>query len=90
MEHAPTYSQAQAYHALTDGRFKYIWRTLDGSEQLFDLDRDPGEELDLAQNSSFDAMLETWGVNGLSSAWPAVLKDSCSLAPSCQTARISI
>jgi hypothetical protein len=60
MEHAPTYSQAQAYHALTDGRFKYIWRTLDGSEQLFDLDRDPGEELDLAQNSYFDAMLETW------------------------------
>ena len=48
IEHAPCYSQEQAYHALTDGRFKYIWRPADGREQLFDLESDPKEERDLA------------------------------------------
>ncbi len=47
-EHAPCYSQAQAFHALTDGHVKYIWRPLDGTEYLFDLDQDPREEHDLA------------------------------------------
>ena len=36
-EHSPCYSKSQAYHALTDGHFKYIWRPTDGTEQLFDL-----------------------------------------------------
>ena len=44
-EHAPRYSPAQTFHALTDGRFKYIWRPTDGREHLFDLDKDPQEEL---------------------------------------------
>jgi arylsulfatase A-like enzyme len=48
-EHAPAYSKAQAFHALTDGHFKYIWRPSDGTEQLFDLDRDPLEEHDLSR-----------------------------------------
>lgn len=48
-EHAPCYGPAQAFHALTDGRFKYIWRPADGSEQLFDLDQDPREEHDLSR-----------------------------------------
>ena len=38
-EHAPCYSKAQAYHALTDGTHKYIWRPADGREQLFDLEQ---------------------------------------------------
>ncbi len=59
-EHAPCYSQAQAYHALTDGRFKYIWRPADGSEQLFDLDKDIREEHDLADNQSCASLLQTW------------------------------
>ncbi len=42
-EHAPCYSAGQAHHYLVDSRYKYIWRPLDGSEQLFDLHRDPGE-----------------------------------------------
>ena len=49
-EHAPCYSKAQAFHALTDGHFKYIWRPTDGAEQLFDLDRDPREERDLSKS----------------------------------------
>jgi arylsulfatase A-like enzyme len=59
-EHAPCYSQAQAYHALTDGRYKYIWRPDDGTEHLFDLDEDPGEERDLSGIAAHQPMLETW------------------------------
>lgn len=47
-EHAPCYGQNQAYHFLTDGRKKYIWRPWDGSEQLFDLAHDPQELHDLS------------------------------------------
>jgi arylsulfatase A-like enzyme len=54
-EHAPCYSQAQAFHALTDGHFKYIWRPQDGAEQLFDLDRDPYEEQDLSKLPAVEA-----------------------------------
>ena len=47
-EHAPCYSKEQAFHSLTDGRWKYIWRPFTGAEQLFDLETDPGECRDLA------------------------------------------
>ncbi len=59
-EHAPCYSQAQAYHALTDGRYKYIWRPTDGTEQLFDLETDPREENDLSDAPSHQVTLMTW------------------------------
>lgn len=48
LEHAPCYNKPQSFHALTDSHFKYIWRPLDGSEQLFNLDNDPHEEHNLA------------------------------------------
>ena len=48
IEHAPCYNKPQSFQALTDGHFKYIWRPLDGAEQLFDLDKDPHEEHNLA------------------------------------------
>ncbi len=51
-EHAPCYSQEQAFHALTDGHIKYIWRPLNGLEQLFNLDQDPREEHDLSKVAS--------------------------------------
>jgi len=60
VEHAVCYSKEQAFHALTDGHFKYIWRPLDGTEQLFDLDKDPREERDLAKSDSQRAELEKW------------------------------
>jgi len=59
-EHAPCYSKEQAYHALTDGHFKYIWRPLDGREHLFNLKEDPIEEHDLAVEANHAAMLGTW------------------------------
>ena len=59
-EHATTYSTAQAFHALTDGKYKYIWRPLDGQEQLFDLDADPREECDLSQQAGSAEVLAQW------------------------------
>jgi len=59
-EHAPCYSQEQAFHALTDGHFKYIWRPTNGKEQLFDLNKDLKEEHDLSNDASHSTILETW------------------------------
>jgi len=60
LEHAECYSKEQAFHALTDGHIKYIWRPLDGSEQLFDLDKDPREEADLSKDGLRQEQLKTW------------------------------
>lgn len=58
-EHDPTYSDAQAFHALTDGRYKYIWRPLNGGkEQLFDLKNDPHEEQDLSDDAEHRDVLK--------------------------------
>ena len=59
-EHAVTYSEAQAFHMLTDGIMKYIWRPVLGSEQLFNLKEDPNELLDLKLNSKWDNELTKW------------------------------
>ena len=59
-EHAPCYDKAQAFHALSDGHSKYIWRPIDGTEQLFDLDKDPREEHDLSKDAAHHRALETW------------------------------
>lgn len=59
-EHAPCYSQRQAYHFLTDGKMKYIWRPLDGSEQLFDLENDSKELHDLTLEESNKEQVELW------------------------------
>jgi arylsulfatase len=47
-EHATAYSEEQAFHFITDERWKYIWRPGTGEEQLFDLSIDPGELTNLA------------------------------------------
>lgn len=56
-EHAPCYDDEQAYHFLTDGKLKYIWRPANGREQLFDLQRDPCELTDLAGSQEYAAVL---------------------------------
>ena len=58
LEHAPCYGPAQAFHALTDGHCKYIWRPVNGVEQLFDIDHDAKEEHDLARDPAQRALLE--------------------------------
>ncbi|HWL51945.1 MAG TPA: sulfatase-like hydrolase/transferase [Chthoniobacteraceae bacterium] len=42
-EHGKQYSSEQAHHFLTDEKWKYIWRSMTGEEQLFDLENDPRE-----------------------------------------------
>jgi len=59
-EHAPCYGQAQAFHALTDGRYKYIWRPSNGAEHLFDLEADPHEEHDLSRDASHQELVTSW------------------------------
>jgi arylsulfatase A-like enzyme len=60
LEHASAYGPAQAFHALTNGRQKFIWRPAGGAEQLFDLDRDSREERDLARDAASAAALGAW------------------------------
>ena len=60
LEHSPYYSREQAFHALTDGRFKYIWRPVSGAEQLFDLENDPQENHDLARDAQAAPLLNEW------------------------------
>ena len=59
-EHAPCYSQEQAHHYLVDETTKYIWRPLDGQEQLFDLGEDPQECRDLAGDPAHNERLKMW------------------------------
>ncbi len=59
-EHAPCYSVPQGFQMLTDGRWKYIWRPHDGSEQLFDLNNDPAECRDLAGSAGHRQELTSW------------------------------
>jgi arylsulfatase A-like enzyme len=61
-EHANTYGPAQQFHALTDGRYKYIWRPADGSEQFFDLQTDPREEDDLTRDPRPSPLVSEWRV----------------------------
>ncbi len=59
-EHAPIYSPEQGFHALVDARYKYIWRPINGQEQLFDLTQDPREEHDLAPEPAAAETLALW------------------------------
>jgi arylsulfatase len=54
LEHAQIYEKDNAWVALTDGRYKYIYFTLTGQQQLFDLQNDPFEIHDLNSKESFD------------------------------------
>ena len=60
LEHCTCYWPANQWCALTDGHMKYIYGAADGSEQLFDLDADPGETKDLAPQAGHAAALGGW------------------------------
>ncbi len=59
-EHSPCYDDEQAFHLLTDGRMKYIWRPHSGDEQLFDLTNDPQECTNLAAQAEHSAEVTHW------------------------------
>jgi choline-sulfatase len=60
LEHDLCYSRENHWNALTDGRFKYIFHTLNGEQQLFDLENDPEECHDLSVEPSHAATLRLW------------------------------
>lgn len=48
------------FHALTDGKDKYIWFVKDGREQFFDLSKDPKECHNLINDSKESAKISRW------------------------------
>ncbi|MFI6901000.1 arylsulfatase [Nonomuraea sp. NPDC050394] len=50
-------ARAGSVHWLTDGRWKYLWRSGDGREQLFDLAEDPDELRELPAGGPWRGML---------------------------------
>ncbi len=59
-EHDVCYGQSNHWNALTDGHVKYIFHAMDGEEQLFDIDGDPGELHDLASDPKHARTLRRW------------------------------
>jgi len=60
LEHGRCYWDENAWVALTDGRYKYIYFTTTGAQQLFDLERDPHERDDLAASETHRGRLAGW------------------------------
>lgn len=58
LEHGTCYWKENAWVALIDTRYKYVYFTLTGEHQLFDLSNDPDELTDLAKNPSHQKILE--------------------------------
>jgi arylsulfatase A-like enzyme len=60
LEHDVCYGKTNHWTAVTGGRWKYIYHAFDGSEQLFDLARDPLETEDLAASPAHEEPLRLW------------------------------
>jgi arylsulfatase A-like enzyme len=60
LEHATCYSRENYWCALTDGTWKYIWFFSTGEEQLFNMENDPGEEIELSANVTYQNTLQSW------------------------------
>ena len=59
-EHDVCYGRENHWNGLTDGHWKYIYHAMDGEEQLFNLDDDPGELHDLAGDAAHTGELQKW------------------------------
>lgn len=60
LEHGWTYEKDNAWVALTDGTYKYIYFTLSGNEQLFDMSNDPHEKENLLENINNTTLHKQW------------------------------
>lgn len=60
LEHDICYAPENHWSALTNGKHKYIFHAMDGSEQLFDLERDPHETTDRSGDASHAEILRLW------------------------------
>ncbi|MDF2652617.1 MAG: sulfatase [Paenibacillus sp.] len=59
-EHSTCYSEEQEMQYVTDGSMKYIWFPRVDTEQLFDLNVDPGECHDLSDEPGAQLELQRW------------------------------
>ena len=60
LEHGVCYAPENNWNGFTDGKTKYIYHALHGEEQLFDLQKDPGEIDDLAGVGKAEPVLRRW------------------------------
>ena len=60
LEHASCYAPKDGWVALMDQRYKYVYYTVTGVQQLFDLQADPHELRDLATEDSSAALVREW------------------------------
>src|ERR1043166_9194660 len=60
LEHASCYAPKDGWVALTDQRYKYVYYTITGVQQLFDLQNDPHELSDLAADSASSRLVKEW------------------------------
>jgi arylsulfatase len=60
LEHASCYEPKDGWVALVDQRYKYVYYTITGVQQLFDLINDPHELRDLAADPSSAALVKEW------------------------------
>jgi len=60
MEHGQCYWKENTWTGLTDQRYKYIYYSVTGEEQLFDMVNDPGEKNNLANLAKFKNTLARW------------------------------
>src|SRR5699024_9469338 len=59
-EHSTCYSEEQEMQYLTDGHMKYIWFPRLGKEQLFNLNKDPYECVELSEKDEYYKELLKW------------------------------
>ncbi len=60
MEHATCYQKENYWSALTDGKFKYIYHFYTGKEQLFHIENDRSERINLATDPEYQRTLALW------------------------------
>lgn len=60
LEHDICYNATNHWNALTDGHVKYIYRAYFGDEQIFDVDKDPEENTNLAEDEEWEIILSEW------------------------------
>ncbi|WP_440007251.1 arylsulfatase [Halomicrococcus sp. SG-WS-1] len=59
-EHGPIYHDENATQYLVGERYKYVWNPVTDDELLFDVRADPGEEVDLSDDSEYDETVESF------------------------------
>jgi arylsulfatase A-like enzyme len=60
LEHASCYEPKDGWVALVGQRYKYIYYTITGEQQLFDLANDPHELYDLAPDPASASVVKEW------------------------------